>query len=101
MDKPLASHDNGKMSVCRHIRVAGRVQGVGFRYTAQSIASNFPIAGYVRNLPDGDVELLAEGDPAAVEGFLQAVRQRMSTYIRDWSEAEEPATGLQGFRIRY
>src|SRR5471030_2081507 len=41
---------------------SGRVQGVGFRYTARTVAAGFEITGYVRNLPDGRVELVAEGD---------------------------------------
>ena len=40
----------------------GRVQGVGFRYTARRIAAGFDVAGYVRNLADGRVELVASGD---------------------------------------
>ena len=51
----------------------GRVQGVGFRYTTQRIAADYPVDGFVKNLPDGRVELVAEGPPAQVQAFLAAV----------------------------
>ena len=49
------------------------MQGVGFRYTAQHLAAGYPVAGYVRNLPGGDVELVVEGEAEGVERFLAAV----------------------------
>ena len=48
--------------VRRRVYFSGRVQGVGFRFTCQSLARGFEVAGYVRNLPDGRVELVAEGE---------------------------------------
>ena len=57
------------MLVGRHYRVKGRVQGVGFRYFAQSSAARHQVTGYVRNLADGRVEVLAEGPQIAVEEF--------------------------------
>lgn len=53
---------------------SGRVQGVGFRYTVKSLTPGFEVTGTVRNLPDGRVELIAEGDRAELEAFRQAVR---------------------------
>jgi len=47
----------------RRLYYSGHVQGVGFRYTCQSLARGFDVAGYVRNLPCGRVELVVEGDP--------------------------------------
>ena len=58
-----------------HAFFSGRVQGVGFRYTAERIAEDFPITGFVRNLPDGRVELLVEGDEVDLEGFIQKIRK--------------------------
>ena len=49
----------------RRVVFSGRVQGVGFRFTCQSLARGFDVAGYVRNLADGRVELVAEGEPSA------------------------------------
>jgi acylphosphatase len=62
---------------------SGRVQGVGFRVTCRSIARGFPIAGYVRNLADGRVELVAEGDRDELDGFVKSIQVEMRPYIRD------------------
>ena len=53
---------------------SGRVQGVGFRYTAKTVAAGFEISGIVRNLPDGRVELAAEGAREELEAFRAAIR---------------------------
>ncbi len=53
---------------------SGCVQGVGFRYTAKTVATGFEITGTVRNLPDGRVELIAEGGRAELEAFHGAIR---------------------------
>ena len=81
----------------------GRVQGVGFRYSARRVASGFDLAGYVRNLPDGRVELVASGDEEEVDGFLQAVREsELAGHIGGEAAAEivKPA-GLRGFEILF
>jgi acylphosphatase len=80
----------------------GRVQGVGFRATTHAIASGFDVLGHVRNLPNGDVELLAEGSPGELQAFLDAVHERLGGYI-DETEVTDVASGeaLQSFRIRY
>ena len=57
------------MKVARKFLISGMVQGVGFRFFAQRIAARHQITGYVRNLPDGRVEAVAEGMPQAVEAF--------------------------------
>ena len=75
------------------VHYSGRVQGVGFRATAEHIAGRYPVTGTVRNLPDGRVELLAEGARADVEAFLAAVRRRFTRYIADESADWQPATG--------
>ncbi len=67
----------------RRVYFSGRVQGVGFRYTCQSIARGFEVGGYVRNLPDGRVELSAEGEPDEVDNFVSAIHFEMSSYIKD------------------
>jgi acylphosphatase len=76
---------------------AGRVQGVGFRATAAGLARRHPlVSGWVRNLPDGRVELLAAGSPPAVAAFLADVRARMGSKIVsedvfDAADADPPA----------
>jgi len=81
----------------------GRVQGVGFRYTARRVAAGFDVAGYVRNLADGRVELVASGDAEEVDGFLEAVRDsELAGHIAGEVAADigKPA-GLRGFEIRF
>ncbi|RLG16203.1 acylphosphatase [Nanoarchaeota archaeon] len=55
------------------IRIYGRVQGVGFRFSTKLVAKRLGIKGWVRNLPDGSVEVLAEGDK--MEEFLKFLRR--------------------------
>jgi acylphosphatase len=89
-------------TVRRRVYYSGRVQGVGFRYTSQRMAHEHAVAGYVRNLPDGRVELVAEGDPEAIEGLLAAIRRQMHGYIRDIQVVIEPPDDppLAEFTIR-
>src|SRR5262249_11233233 len=87
--------------VCQRVVYSGRVQGVGFRATARGLAAGRPVAGYVRNLPDGGVELLAEGEADAVEAFLAGVADRLAGYIHGVTVQDEAPSGQTGFRIRY
>jgi acylphosphatase len=81
---------------------SGEVQGVGFRATAASISRRHPaVSGWVRNLSDGRVELLADGPPEAVQAFLADVRSRMAGYIAAEEVGErETKAGPEGFHIR-
>jgi acylphosphatase len=86
----------------REVHYSGRVQGVGFRYTVCRIASQFAVTGYVKNLPDGRVELVVEGRPEEMQGMLRAVKDEMDRYIRNVSEIPSQATGgFSGFDVRY
>ena len=87
--------------ICKRVYYSGQVQGVGFRYTALQIAENYAVAGYVRNLPSGSVELVAEGDAGPVEAFLQAVANRMAGYIVECKVHEEAPGGYQGFQVKH
>ena len=81
---------------------SGRVQGVGFRYTVRMIAGPFAVAGFVRNLPDGRVQLVAEGTADEIGRFLDAINTEMGHYIRDAREQTSPAKGdFSGFDIRF
>jgi acylphosphatase len=81
----------------------GRVQGVGFRYTARRLAGGFDVAGFVRNLRDGRVELLAEGRDAEVAAFLDAIRSELGDKILGVELLDEPAgePPVLGFEIRH
>ena len=76
---------------------------MGFRFTCQSLARGFEVAGYVRNLADGRVELVAEGDTDEIDAFLAAIRREMDTYIKNvTTEPESPGDHpLIGFSIRH
>jgi acylphosphatase len=89
------------MAVCKRVCYSGQVQGVGFRATAQYLAGQYPVGGYVRNLPTGDVELVAEGEAGPVEAFLAAVARHMRAYIRHTAVHQATPTGLTRFSIRH
>lgn len=67
----------------RRVVYSGRVQGVGFRYTARRIAQQHAVKGFVRNLDDGRVELVAEGAAGEIDGLLAEIAEAMSGHIRD------------------
>lgn len=86
----------------RSVHFSGRVQGVGFRATTQQIASQFAVAGYVRNLENGQVELVAEGTAYELNRFLTELRQTMAQNIQTEKSDTLPATGtFRSFAIRY
>jgi acylphosphatase len=87
----------------RRVHYSGHVQGVGFRFTSQRLAQGFNVGGYVRNLPDGRVEVVVEGATADVDAFLEAIRAELNHHIRSVSESPEPAGDppYTEFFIRY
>lgn len=89
--------------VRRRVHFSGRVQGVGFRFTCHSLARGYQVAGHVRNLADGRVEVVAEGESIELDNFLAAIRLEMSPYIRNVEvEAESPGSEhLVGFSIHH
>ena len=86
----------------RTVFYAGRVQGVGFRYTACQVARGHDVTGFVRNLPDGRVECVAEGESAEIKAFLAEVERTMSGYIKGRTGHSAPASGsFTDFSVRY
>ncbi len=82
------------------IYYSGNVQGVGFRYTVKTAATGFEVTGTVRNLPDGRVELLAEGTRDELEAFRQAIRASgLDYFIRHedvkWTESQNEYCGFE------
>jgi len=85
-----------------HCIFKGKVQGVGFRFTTQSLAYKYNVVGWVRNNPDGSVELVAEQEEEILEKFIEDIKSYFTGYIeeffcRDIISSEE----LHGFKIRY
>jgi acylphosphatase len=80
----------------------GNVQGVGFRYTARALALDFAVTGFVKNITDGSVQVVAQGETPEVERFLAAIDARMGDLVRTrevrWLH---PAGDLKGFAIRF
>jgi acylphosphatase len=86
--------------ICYHIIFSGRVQGVGFRFTAQRFAADRGLTGWVRNLPDGSVEARVEGEAGAASAFLAQLQTHFD--ISDIRKSEHPFSGMfTGFVIEY
>jgi acylphosphatase len=81
----------------------GNVQGIGFRWSVKKIATGFEVTGWVRNLPDGRVELQISGDENEVREFLDAIAQsELRAHIRRQNEAPLAAPpNARGFEIRH
>jgi acylphosphatase len=90
------------MRVARRYRIGGRVQGVGFRFFTEAAAANEGLHGWVRNLPDGRVEISIEGDAEAVERFERHIRHGPPLARVEEFEVEAlvPAGRETGFSIR-
>ncbi|MCP4455420.1 MAG: acylphosphatase [Planctomycetes bacterium] len=80
----------------------GRVQGVGFRYTVHRMAARYDITGFVRNLPDRSVELLAQGRDKEVNSYLEEIQEYYGRSIREIKTTDTPPDPrVSDFRIRY
>ncbi|MGB9177817.1 MAG: acylphosphatase [Pyrinomonadaceae bacterium] len=91
------------MKIARKYFISGEVQGVGYRFFAQRAAAGHQVAGYVRNLSDGRVEVLAEGVPESVESFKHDLATGPN-----WARVEqieeiniEPTRAYSSFRIEH
>lgn len=90
------------MTVARMFTISGRVQRVGFRWFAIEAASREGVAGWVRNLPDGRVEVLAEGEADAVERFERQIRSGPASARVEHVETDilAPTGRFHGFSSR-
>lgn len=80
---------------------SGRVQGVGFRYTTVGLAARYPVTGYVRNLPDGRVLVVAEGRPTDLDALQREIEAAMRGLVQSCHVVRLPATGeFRCFQIR-
>ncbi len=83
-----------------HLWISGKVQGVGYRLSAQNEARKLGVNGWVKNLPDGRVEAVLEGEKTAVEQMMQWCRQGpTSAVVKDVQVQEEPPENLSQFQV--
>ncbi len=89
--------------IARKVFYEGRVQGVGFRYTVKRIAMGYDVAGWVRNLADGRVELEAQGEPGEVPAFLEAIEKSELGSLIGHCETRDaaPSESVKGFEIKF
>jgi len=88
--------------IAKRIIFTGRVQGVGFRFTAYDIAHRRQLTGFVRNVPDGTVEMLAQGRPEDVDDCIQDIEEYFAGYIREARIEEIPSNPkYKDFKITF
>jgi acylphosphatase len=87
--------------IARQVFYEGRVQGVGFRFTCKQLARGYEVVGWVRNLPDGRVELQCSGERAEVEGFLAAIAEsELKSHIKGVTAIPIAPLVARGFDIQ-
>ena len=88
--------------IARHILFIGHVQGVGFRYTVQRIAGRYGLAGYVRNLSDGTVEMLVQGSSEDIDLCLEEIDAEFPGHIHERKVRQvPPSPRYTDFRIAF
>ena len=88
--------------VAKHIIFIGRVQGVGFRFTVHRMAHRHQLAGFVRNLPDGTVEMFAQGPARDIDDCIQDIKEYFGDYLRETRTQEIPTDPkYKDFRITF
>ncbi len=88
--------------ISKRVIFEGRVQGVGFRYTVKDLARGFEVTGWVKNLPDGTVELQVAGEPGEVADFILEIAEEspVAHHIKNHHvQTVAPLEGVTGFRI--
>ena len=88
--------------IAKRVIFDGRVQGVGFRYTTKDLARGFDVCGWVKNLPEGSVELQVMGEEDEVESFIKEIAEESSVahHIKSLTAEKIPLLeGVSGFRI--
>jgi len=90
------------LTMTERIIFRGRVQGVGFRATTHAISSGRPVTGYVRNLADGTVELMASGTRTAIDAFVSSITQHFHDHLSGYDrQSVGPNETITDFRIRF
>lgn len=100
--EPTANEKKSILNQRIQVTFRGCVQGVGFRYTTLRIATAYAVTGFVKNLTDGGVLLVAEGPKDELERMINNVQTTMKRYIEGNESIWAPATGeFESFAIRY
>lgn len=98
--EPVSQNSPGPIR--RRVYFSGRVQGVGFRFTTEDIASRFQVTGFVRNLRDGRVEVVAEGLKPELDRFQETIQRALHGYISEADVSDSPAMDeFTSFRIAF
>jgi acylphosphatase len=84
-----------------HVYYSGKVQGIGFRFTAREAAEGLGVTGFVKNLDDGRVEISAEAVEDTLKDFLASIDKSFSRYISDRQVTWGPASGFSQFTIEF
>lgn len=88
--------------IAKRVIFEGRVQGVGFRYTVKDLSRGFEVCGWVKNLPDGSVELQVMGERDEVESFIKEIAEEspVAHHIRNLTSVKIPLLeNCAGFKI--
>lgn len=86
----------------KHIIFSGTVQGVGFRFTALRTANRYKLTGFVRNLPDGSVEMIAQGETGDIGHCIKDIKQHFGSYISEAKILDIPVNPkYKDFQISY
>ncbi len=88
--------------IAKQIIFVGRVQGVGFRFTAHRMANSHRLVGQVRNVPDGTVEMIAQGSADDIDSCISDIRKTLGNYVTDVKTIEIPPNPkFTDFRITF
>lgn len=99
---PINAREYQKMVKGYEIVFSGAVQGVGFRFSARNLAAKHKIKGWVMNIPDGSVKLLAEGSREDLDNFLHDLKDEFKRYIDDYILQEKETHGdYKDFQIKF
>ena len=101
-NRRIANSQKARNVIRNRVVLIGRVQGVGFRHATKMQARSYRVYGHVRNLEDGTVELVIEGNHEEVELFIASVQERMSGIIKETNTKIEVASGeFTEFNVLY
>ena len=78
------------VTIAKKVIFSGRVQGVGFRFTAQRIALRYELVGFVRNMPGGQVQMFAQGLADDIDDCLRDISESFAGYIKDTKIEDVP-----------